>query len=304
MMLSYETLLSHLSNNGLRLAWNLGFRPGYSPTRMRKNFDAMTAAENFVFKSLDSGDARIESANLSGVPVEIIETTPQPARTILYLHGGGYFMGNVRGYRKRGLDLATHCNARVVLVEYRLAPEHPFPAGLDDAVAAYGAALERFPNTPLIVGGDSAGGGLTLALLLRLRDEKKRLPPRAFCVSPWTDMIGTGASMRTNHGRDAWLTKKHIDTWAPWYYGSHEPRTPYLSPVFGNFLGLPPLLLFVGDQEVLLDDSVRVAEIARAAGVPVQLNIGPGMQHDWLLLLPWLKESQKAMSELAKFVGN
>ena len=294
-------MLTRISNLFLRVVWNAAFRPGYSPQAMRRYFDAITSTENFLLKP---GKSRIEHAEWDGVPVDImeIEGGPRPARTILYLHGGGYFMGNIRGYRKRGYDLAALCDARVVLVEYRLAPEHPFPAGLADTLKAYRALIQRFPNEPVIVGGDSAGGGLALALLLALRDAKEPLPARAFCISPWADMIGTGLSMKTNHHKDAWLSKKHIDTWAPWYYAGHDPRLPAISPVFGDYRGLPPLLLFAGDQEVLLDDAVRVTSSACAAGVQARLVTGKGMQHDWLLLLPWLKESQAALQELARFV--
>jgi monoterpene epsilon-lactone hydrolase len=154
----------------------------------------------------------------------------------------------------------------------------------------------------LVLGGDSAGGGLSLATLLALRDKDQKLPARVFCISPWADLSGTGKSLDTNEKSDVWLSRKHIEKWAPWYYVSQDPKSPYVSAVYGSLKNCPPILLMAGEKEVLLDDSTRMHEMGRRDGCETSLHIGKGMQHDWFLSLPWLSESKKALSVLCAFI--
>jgi epsilon-lactone hydrolase len=235
--------------------------------------------------------------------IEALRTSPAPRRVVLYLHGGGYFFGSPATYRDRARRVAFRCDAEVFVPDYRLAPEHPFPAALEDALAAwtYVASLRR--EVPIVVAGDSAGGGLTLSLLVALRDRGSALPACAFVFSPWTDLAGTGASMVENEGKDVWMTRRHIATWSRHYVGSGDAADPAISPVRADPRGLPPLLLIVGDQEVLLDDSLRVEASARKAGVDVEVLVGRGMQHDFPLTLPWLEESREAWEVAAAFVS-
>ena len=152
--------------------------------------------------------------------------------------------------------------------------------------------------------GDSAGGGLALALLLRLRDLGEPLPDAAVLLSPWTDLTASGASVDMNRGRDLWFTRAHLESWARYVVADADPRSSYLSPAFGSLAALPPLMLLAGEDELLLDDTLRVHRAALSAGVASELLVGRGMQHDWPLALPWLPESRKAWQRMARFLGS
>lgn len=240
-------------------------------------------------------------ATIGGVPGEWAEPKAGGTRgTMLYLHGGGYVAMSPRTHRavtgafaRRGL--------RVFAADYRLAPEHPFPAALDDAAAAW-RGLRAQVEGPAFVAGDSAGGGLTLALLLRLRDLGARLPDAACAFSPWTDLAITGASMVGNAERDPLLVSKGIETIAVAYCGATDPRDPLVSPLYGDFSGLPPLMIAVGDTEILLDDALRVAERARAAGVRVDLRVARDMPHVWQFANRITPEARRSMDDAAAFL--
>ncbi|SOE54479.1 Acetyl esterase/lipase [Burkholderia sp. D7] len=231
-------------------------------------------------------------------------TPEQPSGiTILYLHGGGYYFCSPATHRGIVFPLARRSGARTFSLHYRLAPEHPFPAALDDALAAYRKLLaDGVLPERLVIAGDSAGGGLVLATLLALRDAGDPLPAGAVTLSPWTDLAATGASITTNEGRDPMF---HGSAFAPagkLYAGETDVRHPYVSPLYGQFEGLPPLFIQIGDTEVLLDDSTRVAEKARAAGVRVELNIWPKMPHVFQMFAPFMPEANCALEQAAGFV--
>jgi acetyl esterase/lipase len=192
--------------------------------------------------------------------------------------------------------------AEVFVPDYRLAPESPYPAALEDALAAFRHVRSIRPGWPLFVCGDSAGGGLGLSLLLKLRDLGQPMPDGAVLLSPWTDLTASGGSVDDNRGRDLWFSRRHLEGWARYYLGRADARSPYLSPVFADLSGLPPLLLLAGEHELLLDDARRVHEAASRLGVASRLHIGPGMQHDWPLTLPWLGESKRAWHAMRRFV--
>ena len=239
---------------------------------------------------------------VNGLAIESVCAVESPARVILYLHGGAFFMGSPASYRNRAMRLSYRCQAEVFVPDYRLAPEHPYPAALDDALAAWWFVKAQRPHTAIFLAGDSAGGGLSLSLLVRLRDSDLVMPNGSFQLSPWTDLTISGSSVDGNYGRDLWFTRKHLEAWARYYVGQADARSPYLSPVFADFSGLPPLLLLVGEDELLLDDTLRVRDAAASVGIDVRVLIGKGMQHDWPLTLPWLDESKYAWNTIRRFV--
>ena len=225
------------------------------------------------------------------------------ATTILYLHGGGYYFCSPATHRGLVFPLARRSGARTFSLDYRLAPENPFPAALDDALAAYRKLVaDGTPPASIVIAGDSAGGGLALATLLALRDAGDPLPAGAAVFAPWTDLAATGASMTTNDGRDPMFYGKAFAPAGKLYVGDADVRNPYVSPLYGRFDGLPPLFIQVGDTEVLLDDSTRVAEKARAAGVSVDLEIWPKMPHVLQILAPFVPEANRALERAAGFV--
>ncbi|GJH18731.1 alpha/beta hydrolase [Caballeronia novacaledonica] len=226
-----------------------------------------------------------------------------PRATILYLHGGGYYFCSPRSHRAITFGLATRSNASAFSLDYRLAPEHRFPAALDDSVAAYRRLLgDGVPAQSIAIAGDSAGGGLALATLLALRDAGDPLPAAAVLFSPWTDLTCSGDSMRTNDGRDPMYHASVFPLVAAQYLGAADARNPYASPVFGEFEGLPPLLIQVGDTELLLDDSTRIATKARAAGVRIELEIWRNVPHIFQIWAPFMPEARDALARAAAFI--
>ncbi|SAL27386.1 alpha/beta hydrolase domain-containing protein [Caballeronia peredens] len=244
---------------------------------------------------------RLEPRNESG---EWLVPETRPRATIFYLHGGGYYFGSPRSHRAITFGLASRAQAAVFSLDYRLAPEHRFPAALDDSIAAYRRLLaDGIDAHSIVIAGDSAGGGLALATLLALRDAGDPLPAAAVLFSPWTDLTCSGASMQTNEGRDPMFHAAVFPRVAAQYLGAADARNPYASPLFGEFDGLPPLLIQAGDTELLLDDSTRVAEKARAAGVAVELQIWSGVPHIFQIWAPFMPEASEALTRAAAFIG-
>jgi epsilon-lactone hydrolase len=224
-------------------------------------------------------------------------------RHILYLHGGAYIYGSPSHYRDLIWRIATAASATVLCIDYRLAPEHPFPAALDDAVAAYRWLLgEGAAPSRTAIMGDSAGGGLVLATLLKLRDDGVPLPGAAVALSPWTDLALTGASLTTNAAADPMLKAEQAPTLAAHYLGGTDPRNPYASPLYGDPAGLPPTLIQVGSDEILRDDAVRMADKMRAAGCRVELEVWPRMPHVWQMFARIVPESQRAVARIGAFL--
>jgi epsilon-lactone hydrolase len=239
-----------------------------------------------------------------GVPGEFIATAASRRDChVLFLHGGGYVTGSPAVYRHFTWRIATAAGARVLAIDYRLAPEHPFPAALDDALAAYRWLLAGAadPQRTAVI-GDSAGGGLALALLLKLRDEGIERPAAAAALSPWTDLALTGASLSLNAKSDPMLNVAGARLFADCYLAGADPRNPYASPLYGNPAGLPPTLIHVGSDEILHDDAVRMAESLRAAGCMVQIEVWPRMPHGWHLFAPVLPEARMAIGRIGAFV--
>jgi acetyl esterase/lipase len=224
-------------------------------------------------------------------------------RVVQYVHGGGYVIGSLASYRKLTGHLARAVGCRVVSVDYRLAPEHPFPAAVTDSVAAYRWLLDQGHRPDQIaVSGDSAGGGLTLATLLALRDQAIPQPAGAVPISPWADLEGTGDSMRTNAGTDLVVSLAGLQGMARMYVPTGDQRDPLAAPLHGDYAGICPLYIQVGADETLLDDARRVAERARAAGVDVTLDIYPEMQHVFQLAAGNMPEADAAVADAGRWL--
>lgn len=224
-------------------------------------------------------------------------------KIILYLHGGGYFFCSPQTHRPVTVGLSRKTGAATLALRYRLAPEHPYPAALEDAVQGYRWLLEQgvLPEN-IAFAGDSAGGGLALSTLVRLRDEGDPLPSACLCFSPWTDMAATGASLELNDRNCAMFSAAGIRNARMLYVGKADPYSPTISPLYADLKGLPPLLVHVSDSEVLLDDSTRLVERAKAAGVDVCLKIWRNQPHVWQLFSHVIPEGRASLSEAGRFL--
>jgi len=246
----------------------------------------------------------ITSVNAGTVMADRV-TTPASHlnRHVLYLHGGGYRAGAPTYYRHLTWRIACAARASVVAIKYRLAPEHPFPAALEDSISAYRWMMGQGadPRQCAVI-GDSAGGGLALAMLLKLRDDGYRVPAAAVALSPWTDLALTGASLHRNARSDPMLNADELPSLAADYLAHADPRSPYASPLYGDPLGLPPVLIQVGSDEILRDDAERMASKLRSAGCRVELEIWRRMPHAWHLFVPVLPEAHRAIQRIGDFI--
>jgi monoterpene epsilon-lactone hydrolase len=222
---------------------------------------------------------------------------------VYYLHGGGYISGSAKTGRPLTAPLARQMGVRIFSLDYRLAPEHHFPAGLDDAVAGYRWLLSNgIEARNISVMGDSAGGGMTLALAMRLRDAGEALPACLVCLSPWTDMTGESATIKANADRDPMFVAEDCRRYAKAYLGDQSPLDPLASPLLGNLAGLPPMLIQAGRDEVLLDDARALDEKVRAAGGSTRLHVYENVPHGWHFGAPFVPESRAALREIAEFI--
>lgn len=247
--------------------------------------------------------AAVEAVRLGGVAAEHIRLASSRAATsILYLHGGGYCIGGAASHRGLAARLALAAAAEAWTLDYRLAPEHPFPAAVDDALAAYRALLEQERDpASLVVAGDSAGGGLTVATFLAARDAGLPAPAGLYLISPWVNLAQTGGSYETKAPADPLLTKAGLDRFAGAYLaGKTDPATPLASPLMGDLSGLPPTLIQVGSEEILLSDSFALGEAAAAAGADVTLRVWPEMIHIWPFFP--LSAGARAIDEAAAWI--
>ena len=249
-------------------------------------------------------DVVLEQVGAGGVSAEWI-STPGVAedRVVMYLHGGGYMIGSMRTHRSPLSYLSRASNARVLGLNYRLAPEHPFPAAVEDSVAAYRWLLEEGVSPRrIVIGGDSCGGGLTIATLVALKYFGYPLPAGGISHSGWTDLAHTGESFVTKAEADPLIDKEMLEGMAAAYLGDRSRTTPLASPYYADLTGLPPLLVQVGTAEVLLDDSLRLAERAKEAGVDVTLEVWDDMPHVWQAFVSFLPEARQALDSCGQFV--
>jgi len=251
------------------------------------------------------GPIRCEPVVAGGVPAEwVIPEGAQSSRAILFVHGGSFVAGSIASHRTLAGNVAIASKARALLIDYRLAPEHPFPAAVEDTVAAYAWLLgQGLAPGQVVVAGDSAGGNLSLALLLHLRDRQQPMPAGAVCLCPAPDLSFSGESAVTNLEKDIMLNMSEERAYIEAYLNGADPRAPLASPIYGDLRGLPPLLMQVGSHEILLSDVERFAEKARAAGVEVTLEVWPEMQHDWQVAAKLLPEGRQAVAHVGDFVG-
>jgi acetyl esterase/lipase len=251
-------------------------------------------------------DIKLKNALLDGIPGFHIDNPSTTKRVILYLHGGAYIKGLKHLsslYKYFSAELAVACEAEVWIPDYRLAPEYPYPAALEDVYRAYQSLLVKGvePHN-LFIMGDSAGGGLTLALLMKLRDEEKPLPKAAVTLSAWTDLALTGESMIKRDDLDPMFSFKPLADVPPLIIEKGQEKDPYISPLYGTYEELPPLMMFIGGHEILYDDTLRVADKAKKAGVNVTLEIDEAMPHVYPVFAGILPEGKRALDQIALFV--
>jgi monoterpene epsilon-lactone hydrolase len=238
-----------------------------------------------------------------GVPaLHIAVSQARAERCILYFHGGGYAIGSAPLFRDFTWRIGRAARAGVLFFEYRLAPEHPFPAALDDAVGAYRWLADQFDPQRIAFVGDSAGGGLALATLLKLRDGGRALPVAAVALSPWTDLALTGSSLQSNAAADPVLDTGMLAKHSYHYLAGADPRDPYASPLYGDASGLPPILIQVGGDEILRDDAVRMAEKLKAAGGEIEIEVWPRLPHVWHFYARILPEGRQAIERIGAFL--
>lgn len=258
--------------------------------------------EEKAFKVAD--DIEVEPTTVAGRSAEwLYAPDTQNGRSILYLHGGGYVLGSLITHRSLAGEISRASGAAVLLLDYRLAPEHPFPAAVEDGVAALRWLLgQGFEPSQMAIAGDSAGGGLTIATLLSARDQGVPLPGAAICISPWADLTCSNGSFQTRAAADPMVMSPGINHMADLYLQGTSPTHPLASPNYADLHGLPPLLVQVGTEEVLLDDAITLDAQARAAGVDSSLEVWDDMIHVWHAFHPMLPEGKQGIERVGAFL--
>tara|TARA_R110000868_G_scaffold393762_1_gene664862 strand:+ start:3098 stop:4009 length:912 start_codon:yes stop_codon:yes gene_type:complete len=266
---------------------------------LRKAYDGM----GDMFPPAD--DVTLEKVSANGVSAEWSSTpNANQDRVILYVHGGGYVIGSVASHRHLVTELGRAAGTRTLSLDYRLAPEHPFPAAVDDALAGYKFLLAQgFEPGDITIAGDSAGGGLTVATLLAIKDAGLQQPACGFCISPWIDLEALGNSMVTQAALDPMVQKDGLLGMAAAYLNGGNARAPLAAPLYGDFRGIAPLLIQVGAAETLLDDATRLASVAGAADVEVNLQVWPEMIHVWHFFHPILGAARHAIKGAGEIIS-
>jgi epsilon-lactone hydrolase len=267
--------------------------------RARRIFGLHPALQGFYARGVD-----IRKLSAGSIKGEWLVPRASREGALLYFHGGGYVSCSPRTHRPITTRLAKLTRLPVLALDYRLAPEHRFPAALDDAVAAYLWLIESRGIDPrkVVLAGDSAGGGLAISTLIRLRDSGKPVPAAAVCFSPWTDMSGSSTSAVSNEGKCAMFRVENIVDFSKAYLGDVPPTNPEASPLFADLRGLPPVLLHVGSTELLLDDSVRLHERILEAGGASTLEVFDDVPHAWQMLDGFVPESRRSLEMVARFI--
>lgn len=295
-MPSWQSHVLHLAHLGFR-----AFSGRFVALDVAKERHNAAVAEK-MFKLSPSVQYSAVTAN--NVPAEWIAPIGlSTEQVILYVHGGAFYSGTLAGARPVAEKVALSGKARVLTIDYRLTPEHPFPAALDDARIAYEWLLDSgLSSDAIVLVGDSAGGTLVLALLVQLRDQGKPLPQSAVCLSPTTDLTMSGDTWTLNARKDLLLSPGKVRAAIDLYLQGTDPRTPLASPLYADLHGFPPLLILVGSDEQLLSDATRLAAKAQAAGVTVMLEVWDRMQHGWHITAAFLPEGRQAIARIGEFI--
>lgn len=269
------------------------------PQKLRPDYEALFATMPVA------EDLAVDELDLGGVPtVRVVAPGSDTGMAVLYMHGGGYVVGSAQGYRGLAGELSRAAGMPALVLDYRLAPEHPFPAPVDDAVAAYKALVASGTSPENIVfAGDSAGGGLALATMVKLRDEGEALPAAAMLISPWADLTCTAPSIAAKAEEDPSLTSQGLEACAAHYLGDADPAHPLASPARADLSGLPPLLVQVGSIEILLDDALAIAANAGAAGTMVRCEVHPGLPHVFHAFHFMLPQAKAALEQAGTFLS-
>lgn len=279
----------------------------------RKPFDFNTSIQKFR-EDCEKGAKRlaklpegtkVEAFRINKIQAEFIYPFQKySSKVILYIHGGGYVSGSCEDHRALVARIVNQTGIKALQFNYRLAPENPFPAALEDSITAYQFLLNSgIPASDIIIAGESAGGGLCLCTLLAIRERNLPLPSSAVAISPWTDLKCTGESYKTKNK----VSLAPLNSWtvfSKYYTGDNDPLCPFISPIYGDLSKLPPILLYAGEDDELIDDAVKFAEKASAAGTKVLLRTGKGMVHCYPLLPAFIPEAKAAMKEICEFIRN
>ena len=296
--------MSSLRSYAIRLVVKYWIAPKFNLTttvkEQRAAFEGIGKLTILPFKT------KIQPVTVGGVSAKWISVANVAEDcVVLYLHGGAYNIGSSNIYRDIAARISKASGAKVLLIDYRLAPEHPFPAAIEDATIAYRWLLENgFSPQNIAISGDSSGGGLTIATLVSLRDSGEALPAAAVVLSPWTDLEGTGESITKHVQADPFLTPEWLQFMAKHYIGNNSPRTALISPIYADLHDLPPILIQVGTDEILLSDSRRLAERVREAGIDTTLDVWENMWHVWHFFAGQLPEGKCAMDKIGAFIRN
>lgn len=273
------------------------------PRPLPTDFNVFRENDDKLFTQFSLGDATVEPVDAGGVPALWVSAPGSATdRAVIYYHGGGYVIGSAKGRSVVAAAISRAAGCRVLAVDYRLAPEHYFPAATDDAVRVYRWLSDQIGGGAIVVSGDSSGGGVAVATLQIARAEGLPGAAGAALFSPLTDLAGTGASWDYNEANDPVVIRSIVDKVCRIYLNGHDPRDPRVSPVRGDLAGLPPVLLLVGSREVLLDDIRTFAEQARAAGTEAEVRVFDDMFHNWQMFGEILPEGREATDAVGEFV--
>lgn len=291
------SLQSHMLKFFLRRSADMGCR--VSVPAFRDAFHRRSVRQGKV-----APEIRVELTDAGGCPAEWLSSpSPEAGPTILHFHGGAYVFASARTHRGFVSQIVARSGGRALVLDYRLAPEYPFPAALDDAIAAYRWLLANsVPPEQIAFAGESAGAGLALATMLKARDEGLPLPAGAALVSPWVDLTFSGESLVANEGKDVLLRREQLKSWAAMYAGDHDCKDPLLSPIYADLYGLPPIWMCVERDELLYSETMRLADRMKQMGVETQLELVEGLMHVWPFFYSVLPEGKRTIRHLADFI--
>jgi epsilon-lactone hydrolase len=284
--------------------WKFIVRKMYKEKRMTIAEIRAQDASAGKFTGRPPKDVEVEYVKIGGINAAWIRPADaDKTKVLLHIHGGGYVTGSIASYLRMCILMAQILKVNVLLPQYRLAPEYPFPAAIDDVLKIYrGLLSDGYQSKDIIISGDSAGGGLCVALVIAFRDQGEALPAAVICMSPWTDLTMQGHSHMTNSKSESMLNADSLHEWALAYTNEENFSNPLVSPVFADFQGFPPLLIQVSSDEILLDDAIALAEKAKADSVGVSLKIWDGLWHVWQVVGDAIPESKMAFEEISQFV--